>query len=272
MNKSDSKNKLFDLSGKLAIVTGASRGLGQYMARALANNGADLILTARKREDCNTSLKEIRDMGRKAEAFSLDIREESSIKDFANIVLSNYGCVDILVNNAGCNIRKPSLEITWDDWNTVLDTNLRGTFFLCKAFAPSMIERKYGKIINIGSVTSVFGYGGLAPYTASRGGVLQLSKALADEWGEYGINVNVLAPGWFRTKQSEVLYQNKEWYDYICDRIPMKRPGQPNDLDGTVVFLASDASGYITGQIILIDGGITTGSTKAIIKSGSKTK
>lgn len=256
----------FDLDGKLAIVTGASRGLGQYMARALARAGADLIITSRDSTDCTDFLKEIHSTGRKAEAFSLQLREESSITDFANTVLSKYKHVDILVNNAGCNIRKPSLEITWDDWNTILDTNLRGMFFLCKAFAPGMIARNYGKIINIGSVTSVFGYGGIAPYCASRGGVLQLSKALADEWGEYGINVNVLAPGWFQTKQNEELYQNKEWYDYICDRIPLKRPGKPNDLDGTVVFLASDASQYITGQIILVDGGISTGSTRAIIK------
>ena len=256
----------FDLNGKLAVVTGASRGLGQFMARALARAGADLIITSRNKTDCADLIKEIQSTGRKAEAFSLQLREESSITDFANTVLSKYKYIDVLVNNAGCNIRKTSLEITWDDWNTILETNLRGMFFLCKAFAPAMIARNYGKIINIGSVTSVFGYGGIVPYCASRGGVFQLSKALADEWGEYGINVNVLAPGWFQTKQNEELYQNKEWYDYICDRIPMRRPGKPNDLDGTIVFLASDASQYITGQIILIDGGITTGSTKAIIK------
>lgn len=260
-------HNFFDLSGKLAIVTGASRGLGQYMARALALAGADLIITSRKQDNCNDFLEEIQGLGRKAEAYSLDLRNENSIDDFANSVLSKYEQIDILVNNAGCNIRKPSLEITWDDWNTVLDTNLRGMFFVCKAFAPSMIARKYGKIINIGSVTSVFGYGGIVPYSASRGGVLQLSKALADEWGEHGINVNVLAPGWFRTMQNDTLYQDEEWVAYICDRIPLKRPGEPNDLNGTVVFLASDASQYITGQIILVDGGITTGSTKAILKS-----
>lgn len=263
----NNKHKIFDLRGKLAVVTGASCGLGQYMARALAIAGADLIITSRNSEDCNDFLKEILDMGRKAEAFSLDLRVESSITDFANRVLSKYKHIDILVNNAGCNIRKPSLEITWADWNTILETNLRGMFFVCKAFAPSMIARNYGKIINIGSVTSIFGAGGIVPYSASRGGVLQLSKSLAAEWGEYGININVLAPGWFRTRQNEVLYQNKEWVDYICDRIPLKRPGQPDDLYGTVVFLASDASQYITGQILFVDGGITTGSTKATINT-----
>ena len=120
--------------------------------------------------------------------------------------------------------------------------------------------------INIGSVTSVFGYSGIVPYCASRGGVMHLTKALADEWGQFGINVNVLAPGWFKTAQTQVLYENTEWVEYICDRIPLKRPGKPNDLDGTVVFLASDASEYITGQVILVDGGISTGATRATIE------
>jgi NAD(P)-dependent dehydrogenase (short-subunit alcohol dehydrogenase family) len=256
----------FSLAGKRAIVTGASRGLGQYFARALARAGADLIITARDKKDCEAFKQEILSIGREVAAFSLDVRDEDSIIDLAKQVFEVYENVDILVNNAGCNIRKPVLETTWEDWNTVLDTNLRGTFFMCKAFGKAMIEREYGKIINVGSVTSVFGYGGIVPYCASRGGVMQLTKALADEWGEFGINVNVLAPGWFKTAQTRVLYENQEWVEYLCDRIPLKRPGSPNDLDGTVVFLASDASEYITGQLILVDGGISTGATKATIE------
>jgi gluconate 5-dehydrogenase len=134
---------------------------------------------------------------------------------------------------------------------------------MCKAFGPGMIERGIGRIINIGSVTSVFGYAGIVPYCASRGGVLQLTKALADEWGPSGITVNVLAPGWFKTEQNKVLYENREWVDYLIDRIPLKRTGRPADLDGAVVFLASDASEYVTGQILLVDGGISTGATRA---------
>src|SRR5712691_2167309 len=152
-----------------------------------------------------------------------------------------FGHVDILVNNAGCNVRKPALDVTWNDWNLILDTNLRGTFFVAQAVARGMIARRYGRIINIGSVTSVSGYAGLAPYGASRGGIRQLTMSLADDWGKYGITVNCLAPGWFRTEQNKVLYENAEWVDYLCDRIPLKRPGQPDDLDGALVFLASES-------------------------------
>ena len=178
-----------------------------------------------------------------------------------------FGHVDILVNNAGCNVRKPALDVTWDEWNLILDTNLRGSFFVSQAVARGMIARRYGRIINIGSVTSVSGYAGLAPYGASRGGIRQLTMSLADDWGKYGVTVNCLAPGWFRTEQNQVLYENKEWLDYLCDRIPLKRPGQPNDLDAAVVFLAAESSRYVTGQTLLVDGGISTGATRAIVQS-----
>jgi gluconate 5-dehydrogenase len=173
--------------------------------------------------------------------------------------------IHILVNNAGCNVRKPAFDVTWDDWNLVLDTNLRGSFFVAQAVARNMSAHSYGRIINIGSVTSVFGYAGLAPYGASRGGIRQLTMSLADDWGQYGITVNCLAPGWFKTQQNQVLYENQEWVDYLVDRIPMKRPGQPHDLDGAVVFLASESSGYVTGQTLLVDGGISTGSMRATV-------
>jgi gluconate 5-dehydrogenase len=175
------------------------------------------------------------------------------------------GRIDILVNNAGCNVRKPALEVTWDDWNLILDTNLRGPFFVSQAIARrSMIPNRYGRIVNIGSVTSVNGYAGLGPYSASRGGIKQLTMSLADDWGVHGVTVNCLAPGWFRTEQNKVMYEDREWVEYLTDRIPLKRPGRPGDLDGTVVFLASDASAYMTGQILLVDGGISTGALRAL--------
>jgi gluconate 5-dehydrogenase len=253
----------FDLTGKVAVVTGASRGLGQYLGRALARAGADLVITSRRLRDLGSFQSEIEQMGRQAFAVELELRDQASIRAAAAAAMAHFPAIDILVNNAGCNVRKPALEVSWDDWNLVLDTNLRGSFFVAQAFAPGMIERGCGRIVNIGSVTSVFGYAGIAPYCASRGGIKQLTMSLADEWGAHGVTVNCLAPGWFKTSQNAVLYENEAWVEYLTDRIPLKRPGQPNDLTGAIVFLASDASGYITGQTLLVDGGISTGATRA---------
>ena len=258
-------NDLFDLSGRVAIVTGTSRGLGQNFARALARAGADLVLTSRNRDHLLPFESEIKSLGHRAVSLSVDVRDLSSIQEMAAAAEAAFGHIDILVNNAGCNVRKPALEVTWDDWNLVLDTNLRGSFFVAQAVARFMIPRHYGRIINIGSVTSVAGYAGLGPYGASRGGIRQLTMSLADDWGKHGITVNCLAPGWFRTEQNKVLYENKEWLEYLCDRIPLKRPGQPQDLDAAVVFLAAESSRYVTGQTLLVDGGISTGATRALV-------
>jgi Dehydrogenases with different specificities (related to short-chain alcohol dehydrogenases) len=262
-----SGNELFDLAGRVAIVTGTSRGLGQYFARALAKAGADLVLTSRKREELSAFAKEIEALGRKAACLELDVRKQESIEKFAADAEAAYGHLDILVNNAGCNVRKPALEVTWDDWNLILDTNLRGSFFVAQAVARRMIPHRYGRIINIGSVTSVAGYAGLGPYGASRGGIRQLTMSLADDWGKHGITVNCLAPGWFRTAQNNVMYEDAEWVEYLTERIPVKRPGQPNDLDGAIVFLASESSRYMTGQTLLVDGGISTGAMRALRKN-----
>ena len=258
-------NGLFDLTGQVAIVTGTSRGLGQYFARALAKAGADLVLTSRTRESLVSFESEIRALGRRAVSLELDVRNQESIEKMAAEAEAAFGQIHILVNNAGCNIRKPAVDVTWEDWNTILDTNLRGSFFVAQAVAKRMIPKGYGRIVNIGSVTCVAGYAGLAPYGASRGGVRQMTMSLADDWGKHGITVNCLAPGWFHTEQTKVLYQNQEWVDYLVDRIPMKRPGEPNDLDGAVVFLASESSRYVTGQTLLVDGGISTGATRATV-------
>jgi gluconate 5-dehydrogenase len=263
--KNVTTKKLFDLTGQIALITGASRGLGQYFGRALAGAGADLIVTSRKKDDLAPFVAEIEAMGRSAVPLELDVRDEGSIARMAEAAQEACGQVHILVNNAGCNVRKPALEVTWDDWNLIVDTNLRGNFFVAQQLARQMITHGYGRIINIGSVTSVFGYAGLAPYGASRGGVRQMTMSLADDWGRYGITVNCLAPGWFRTEQNKVLYESKEWVDYLVDRIPVKRPGEPHDLDGAVVFLASEASRYVTGQTLLVDGGISTGAMRATV-------
>lgn len=265
-----SSHNFFDLSGQVAVVTGASRGLGQYFSRALGRAGAKLVITSRKAGDCDAFLAELAGLGIEARALTLDVRDRDSIAAFgpsAEAAAAELGgTVGILVNNAGCNIRKPALDVSWDDWNTVLDTNLRGAFFVAQTVARGMVGRGYGRIINISSVTSVFGYAGLAPYGASRGGIRQLTMSLADDWGRHGVTVNALAPGWFQTEQNKVMYQNEEWVEYLKERIPLGRPGAPDDLDGAVVFLASEASRYITGQTLLVDGGITVGRTQALVK------
>jgi NAD(P)-dependent dehydrogenase (short-subunit alcohol dehydrogenase family) len=261
--------ELFDLTGRVAVVTGTSRGLGQTYARALAGAGADLVLTSRDRAKLISFEAEIKSLGRRAISLSLDVRNLASIEKMVADAEGAFGHLDILVNNAGCNVRKPAMDVTWDEWNLILDTNLRGSFFVSQEIARGMIARRYGRIINIGSVTSVAGYAGLAPYGASRGGIRQLTMSLADDWGRHGITANCLAPGWFRTEQNKVLYENREWVKYLCDRIPVKRPGEPQDLDSAVVFLAAESSRYITGQTLLVDGGISTGATRALVQSAS---
>jgi NAD(P)-dependent dehydrogenase (short-subunit alcohol dehydrogenase family) len=268
VNESVPDPDLFDLTGRVAIVTGTSRGLGQVFATALARAGADLVLTSRKRDSLAQFEQQIKSIGRRAISVDLDVRDHDSIERMVTAADQVFGHLDILVNNAGCNIRKPALDVTWDDWNQILDTNLRGSFFVAQAIARRMIPHSYGRIINIGSVTSVAGYAGLAPYGASRGGIRQLTMSLADDWGKHGITVNCLAPGWFRTEQNRVLYEDKEWVEYLSDRIPLKRPGRPEDLESAVVFLAAESSRYVTGQTLLVDGGISTGAVRALPKSG----
>lgn len=255
----------FDLADRTALVTGASRGLGERFALTLAEAGADVIVTSRSLGSLDGIRAKIEALGRCCIPLLLDVGSFESIQSAVKEAKSRVGRIDILVNNAGCNVRKPSAEITWDDWNLVLDTNLRGTFFVAQQVAVEfMIPARYGRIINIGSVTSVAGYAGLAPYCASRGGTKQLTMSLADDWGVHGITVNCLAPGWFKTAQNAVMYEDKEWVEYLSDRIPLKRPGQTGDLDGPLVFLASEESRYMTGQLLLIDGGISTGATRAV--------
>jgi NAD(P)-dependent dehydrogenase (short-subunit alcohol dehydrogenase family) len=260
-------NQLFDLSGQVAIVTGTSRGLGQSLARALAHAGADLVITSRDLGSLATFESEIKALGRRALSLELDVRDLASIQKAVGAAEKAFDHLDILVNNAGCNVRKPAIDVTWDDWNLILDTNLRGSFFMAQEVARRMIPRSYGRIINIGSVTSVAGYAGLGPYGASRGGIRQLTMSLADDWGKYGITVNCLAPGWFRTDQNKVMYEDEDWVEYLCDRIPVKRPGQARDLDAAVVFLAAESSRYVTGQTLLVDGGISTGAVRALPRS-----
>jgi len=266
MNKGD----IFNLEGKKALVTGASRGLGAGFSRTLARAGADVAIASRTLADLAATAEAVRELGRVCFPFAMDVCDEGSIRDGIAAAEKELGRIDILVNNAGCNVRKPALEVSWEDWNKVLDTNLRGSFFVAQAVGKGMTQRGYGRIINIGSVTSVAAYAGMGPYCASRGGIRQLTMSLAADWGPLGVTVNCLAPGWFKTAQTAVLYEDPEWVEYLTQKIPLRRPGAPGDLDGALLFLASDASAYVSGQTLLVDGGITVNDTRAMPKGGLK--
>jgi len=254
----------FDLTGKTALVTGASRGLGRAFALTLARAGADIAITSRTLASLDDTRKAIEALGRRCLPIMLDVRAEASIQAAVKAVHVHFDRLDILVNNAGCNIRKPALDVTWEDWNTILDTNLRGPFFVAQAVARHMTGQGGGRIINIGSVTSVAGCAGLGPYGASRGGIKQLTMSLAADWGPRGVTVNCLAPGWFKTAQNAVMYEDAGWVGYLSEKIPLRRPGSIDDLDGALVFLASEAGRYVTGQTLLVDGGISVNDTRAL--------
>jgi NAD(P)-dependent dehydrogenase (short-subunit alcohol dehydrogenase family) len=256
-----------DLGGKVALVTGASRGLGQYFSRALARAGADVLITSRTIESLAQTQGEIEAMGRRALPCQLDTRKLETIQPVVDKALGEFGRIDILVNNAGCNIRKASVDVTSEDWSTVVDTILKGAFFVAQAVVRSaMLPQQKGRIINIGSETTLFGFPCIVPYCASRGGMTQMTKALAAEWAPFGITVNVLVPGWFKTAQTAILYEDPEWVASTVAKIPAGRTGLPNDMDGAVVFLASDASEYVTGQLLFVDGGFNIGAMRAMPK------
>jgi len=257
----------FDLTGRVAVVTGGSRGLGQYFSRALAQAGADVAITSRTLEALEQTRAEIEAVGRRALPCVLDTRKIETIQPMVDEVLRRFGRIDILVNNAGCNIRKQAVDMAPDDWDTVVGTILRGAFFVSTAVVRSaMLRQQWGRIVNIGSGTSLFGMPGISPYCAARGGMTQMTKALAAEWAPLGITVNVLAPGWFNTPQTAILYDNPEWVASTVARIPAGRTGLPHDMDGAVVFLGSDASAYVTGQLLFVDGGFSIGAMSALPK------
>jgi NAD(P)-dependent dehydrogenase (short-subunit alcohol dehydrogenase family) len=248
---------LFDLTGKVALVTGASKGLGKALAVGLARAGADLALCARSREDLETARDEVAAQGHRADIFTLDVLADESVRDTTAAVLQAFGRIDILVNNAGVNVRKPVLELTEADWDRVLNTNLKGYFLVARAVVPDMIQRGRGKVINMASILGAVGLENQLPYASSKGGVIQMTKVMALEWARHNINVNAIGPTYFETPLVAALRGDPERFRFINERTPMGRWGQPEELEGTVVFLASKASDFITGQTIFVDGGWT---------------
>ncbi len=247
----------FRLDGKVAIVTGGNGGIGKGMAMGLAKAGCTIVIAARKRDKTDVALQEIQDQcGRKGLGVEVDVKSEKAIKAMVRKVKDTLGRIDILINNAGTGVRKMPQDYTMEDWNEVMDTNLRSTFLCCQAAYPTMKENGAGKIINIGSMTSLFGAAKYAIYGASKGGIMQLTRSLAVAWAQDNIQVNIILPGWIDTdltilsrKAVPTLDQN------IKERTPMGRWGRPADLAGAAVFLSSPASDFITGVALPVDGG-----------------
>jgi NAD(P)-dependent dehydrogenase (short-subunit alcohol dehydrogenase family) len=245
----------FSLRGKTAVVIGASRGLGLGMARALAEAGADLALVARTVSSLDELAKEIKALPRRCLILPRDVSKLSEIQSMASQVIEAFGKIDILINSQGAQVRKPVFEMTEQDWDGLMAVNLKSVFFSCQAVGKEMARLGKGKIINVASLTSVIGLPNISIYGAGKGGVAQLTKALAVEWAPYHINVNAVLPGYYKTALTEDLFKNEERAKWVLSRIPLGRTGLPEDLAGTVVFLSSEASDYITGQIVPVDGG-----------------
>ena len=246
------------LDGKIALVTGGSKGLGYRMAVALAEAGADIALCSRNGGEAEQAAAEIRALtGRKALGLACDVTDKSSVLNLKGDVEAEFGKVDILLNNAGVNVRKPTVELTEEDWDSVIDISVKGSFFCSQAFMPGMIERKWGRIVMLGSIMSFVAIAGRAAYASSKSALLGMTKALALEGAAHGVNVNCLCPGPFETPMNRVLMDDPVAYQAFLAKIPMGRWGQPEELGGAIVFLCSNASSFMTGTSLTIDGGWT---------------
>jgi 2-dehydro-3-deoxy-D-gluconate 5-dehydrogenase len=245
--------ELFDLTGRVAIVTGANTGIGQGLAIALGEAGADVALVGRT--PAEDTAERVRAGGRRAAIIGADLSSIAPVQEIVDRTLAELGGLDILVNNAGIIRRADALDFSEEDWDAVIDTNLKSVFFLCQAAARHMVAKGRGKIVNIASMLSFQGGIRVPSYTASKSGVAGLTKLLANEWAGKGINVNAIAPGYIATNNTAALQADQVRNRQIVERIPAGRWGQPSDLAGAVVFLASDASDYIQGHILAVDGG-----------------
>ncbi|MFJ7731703.1 SDR family oxidoreductase [Lysinibacillus sp. NPDC097231] len=251
---------LFSLNGKTAIVTGGGRGLGAQIAQGFAEAGANIVLCSRKVEACEEVAAELAKLGVQTLALACDVTNPEDVANVVSKTVETFGKIDILVNNSGASWGTPAVEMPYEAWQKVFDVNVNGTFLMSQAVGKIMLEQKSGKIINIASVA---GLGGTLPdfmdtigYNASKGAVITLTKDLAVKWGPYGVNVNAIAPGFFPTKMSNVLIERGQ--DYLMGVTPLKRLGTENDLKGVALFLAAAASDYVTGDVIVVDGGMSS--------------
>jgi gluconate 5-dehydrogenase len=249
--------KQFDLSGKIALITGSSAGIGLALAQGLAGAGAQVVLNARDPAKLQASATRLRARGAVVHAMAYDVTDADAVAAAVARIEAEIGPIEILVNNAGMQRRAPLQDFTQQHWHELMRTNLDSVFIVGQAVARQMIPRGHGKIINICSVQSELGRPNIAPYTASKGAVKMLTKGMAIDWGPHGIQVNGLGPGYFRTELNQALVDNPEFSQWLINRTPSRRWGDVDDLVGAAVFLASDASRFVNGHILYVDGGVT---------------
>ena len=247
----------FDLTGRLALITGSSAGIGFALARGLAQAGAAVVINARNADKLAQAAQTLRAEGATVHALAFDVTDAAAVAKAVAAIEADIGPIDILVNNAGMQRRAPLEDFTQEHWHELMRTNVDSVFMVGQAVARHMIARKKGKIINICSVQSELGRPNIAPYTASKGGVKMLTKGMAIDWGQHGIQVNGLGPGYFKTELNDALVKNPEFSSWLIGRTPSRRWGDVEDLVGPAVFLASDASKFVNGHILYVDGGVT---------------
>ena len=247
----------FSLEGRLALITGSSAGIGFGLARGLAQAGATVVLNARNEHKLLAAAEQLRSEGFKIHSRCFDVTHEQEVQTAVHDIEKHIGAIDILVNNAGMTRRAPLDQFPEEDWHAIMRTNVDSVFFVGQAVAKAMIPRKRGKIINICSVQSELGRPNIAPYSASKGAVKMLTKGMAIDWGQHGINVNGLGPGYFKTELTDALVKDEQFSAWLIGRTPSRRWGNVEDLTGAAVFLASDASNFVNGHILYVDGGVT---------------
>jgi gluconate 5-dehydrogenase len=248
---------LFDITGKRVLITGSASGIGLTLAEGVAKEGASVIINGRNSEKVEAAAAQLKKQGLKVEGCTFDITDPAEVESQISFIEKTTGAIDVLVNNAGIQQRGPLEDFSLEDWNNLLKVDLTGAFIVSKAVVKGMINRKAGKIINICSLQSELARPSIAPYATAKGGLKMLTRSMAAEWAKYNIQVNGIGPGYFKTAMTKALYENPEFDAWLCKRTPANRWGEPGELVGALIFLSSDASSYVNGQLIFIDGGIT---------------